>query len=92
MSKGVWGNVEAEIVGSIENGHIANTEYQFHRKTVCGGIAMTRRGEELIVKDDQTLIDPLTGEEFKQTRKKTGFFNAKRGLLSKPYETTGEDG
>jgi hypothetical protein len=78
--------VPAEIVGLVDaQGHIKGTPYQYHTKQIRGGVAMTAH-DEYLVKGD-TLVDPLTGDVFKETKKKTGFFNAKKALFVKPYCT-----
>ena len=73
-----------EIGRVLPDGRIENTDYRFKRRGIRGGIAVTKYSR-LIRTSNSHLKNPATGDVFKETKKKTGYWNKDRQCFVKPY-------
>jgi hypothetical protein len=84
LKHGKFEKTEPSVVGLVDHdGNIVGTDYSFRNRHVVGGVAISKHTQ--YIKQGQVLVDPLTGEEFKETKKGGSFFNKLSGLLVKPY-------
>ena len=78
-----------EVGRVLEDGSIEGTPYKFKRG-ISGGIAITKH-ERLVTTDGGAHArNPATGDDFRETKKKTGLFNWKKKIFVKPYYMEGD--
>lgn len=81
-----WVDPLGDKVGKVNSdGSIEGTPYKFKRP-IKGGTAITKN-RALKQINDETLLNPATGEVFNKTKKGTGFWGRKSKMFFKPYYT-----